>query len=290
MDLEGPRVAGDEDRLTDRLEMAADRVDIEAAAGLRLEEVHRLVAEALIGMGDQRGGLDRLGCPAPHRARRRPVEQVQQRALVEAIQTLAARVDDPGLTEDREQARRPGDRPLRAVDRRAEDRLEVVLTLGPLDRRVGRLADHRQDRALDRLGDRAIRSPCALPQGVGEVQAVEPPLAGEILRDATQDLAGDDARVAAGTHQRAVAQRRRDPLGGRVGRALALLESRPDRREHVAAGVSVGDREDVQAVDLVDVGLEVRDGGAKGLAQPGPVARPAGHQPSPAGGGMLAGS
>ena len=50
------------------------------------------------------------------------------------------------------------------------------------------------------------------------------------------------------------------------------------RREHVRAGVAVGDRVDVERVDLVDVRLEVRDGGAERGEEPRAVARAAGHQ------------
>ena len=60
--------------------------------------------------------------------------------------------------------------------------------------------------------------------------------------------------------------------------ALGLLERRAHGRVHVRAGVAVGDREDVEGVDLVDVGLEVRDGGPEGGEQAGPVTGPADHQ------------
>ena len=67
VDLERPGVAGDEDGLADRLEVVADRVDVERPARVRLEQVHRLVAESLVGVGDQRRRLRR-----PHVLGRRP--------------------------------------------------------------------------------------------------------------------------------------------------------------------------------------------------------------------------
>ena len=77
-----------------------------------------------------------------------------------------------------------------------------------------------------------------------------------------EDLAGDDARVAAGAHQRPEADRGGDALGvGWPARPVGLLERGPDRGQHVRAGVAVRDREDVEGVDLVDVRLEVRDRG-----------------------------
>ena len=114
---------------------------------------------------------------------------------------------------------------------------------------------------------------------MGEVEAVEPALAGQAVRDPGQDLARDHARVAARAHQRAEAGRLGDPLGVRVGPGpIGLLQRRPDRRQHVRAGVAVGDREHVQRVDLVDVRLEARDGAPERREEPGAVARPAGHQ------------
>ena len=65
---------------------------------------------------------------------------------------------------------------------------------------------------------------------------------------------------------------------GCAGDRLRLVERGPDRREHVRAGVAVGDRVDVQAVDLLDVGLEVGDGRPERLEEPGPVTGPAPHQ------------
>ena len=152
------------------------------------------------------------------------------------------------------------------------------LVLGRRDGRRGRLADDGQDRALDRLGDRAVRGPAPSRERMGEVEAVEPPLPAEAVGHPAEDLARDDARVAPGAHQRAEADRGGDAVGRLAGHALGLVERRTDRRQHVRARVAVGDREDVEGVDLVDVGLEVGDGGPEGLEEPGPVTGPAHHQ------------
>ena len=109
-------------------------------------------------------------------------------------------------------------------------------------------------------------------QGVGQVEPVEPALAAEPLGHAPEDLAGDDAGVAARAHQRPEADRGGDPLGRLARDRLRLVERGLDRREHVRAGVAVGDRVDVEAVDLVDVRLEVGDGGAERVEQAGAVA------------------
>ena len=94
-----------------------------------------------------------------------------------------------------------------------------------------------------------------------------------------EDLAGDDPGVAAGTHERAEAHRRGDPLRiGRPARPFRLVERGAHRGEHVRAGVAVRDGKDVERVDLVDVGLEVGDRGTEGREEPRAVTGVARHQ------------
>ena len=97
-------VAGDEDRLADRLEVGPDRVDVESAAGRGRTQVHRLVAEALVGMGDERR---RLGAARGPRADTPPGDRlahdVLERALEQPVQPLPTGVDDAGLAQDRQQ-------------------------------------------------------------------------------------------------------------------------------------------------------------------------------------------
>ena len=275
VDLEGALVAGHEDRLADRLEVVTDGVDVERSMAVGLEQEHRLVAEPLIGMGHKRRRLwpDRRTA-APHG---RAPGEVEQRPLEEPVQALAARIHHAGLAQDRQQRRRARDRPLRRGQRGTQDHLDVVVALGGLDRPGGRLPDDREDRALDRLGDCAIRGPCALRQGVCQVEPVEPALAAERLRHAPEDLAGDDAGVAAGAHERAEADGSGDPLGRLAGHVVRLVEGGLDRGEHVRARVAVGHRIDIEAVDLLDVCLEVRHRRPEGLEEAVPVARPTGH-------------
>jgi hypothetical protein len=202
---------------------------------------------------------------------------MQQRSLEQPVQALPAGIDDPGLAQDREQARRLRDGPFGGLRRRREDRLDVVVALGRLDRPGRRLADDGQDRPLDRLRHRAVGGLRPLAQRMGEIQAVEPLLASDRLRHAAEDLAGDDARVAARAHERPEADRGGDPVGGLTGDGLGLVERGPDRGEHVRPGVAVGDGIDVEAVDLVDMRLQVRDRRPERIEQPVPVASAAGH-------------
>ena len=71
----------------------------------------------------------------------------------------------------------------------------------------------------------------------------------EALGDAPEQLGQDDSGIAAGTHQGAVGD---GPAGGVQVRRLEGVELFGDRFEgqrHVGAGVAVGHRVDVEAVD-----------------------------------------
>ena len=99
---------------------------------------------------------------------------MEERALEQAVDPLPARVDDAGLAQDREQRRRPRDRLLGGLDGRGEDGLDVIRLFGGHDRGLCRFADHREDRALDRLRNRAIGRLRAAGEGMGKIEAVEP--------------------------------------------------------------------------------------------------------------------
>ena len=280
VDLERTGVAGHQHRFADRLEVIADGVDVEGAQVVGLEQEHRLVAEALVGVGDERRYPGSLAGPRSSLdgACRRSLREMEQGALEEPVEALSAGIDHAGLAQDGQQARRAGHGVLGRLDGRTEDGFDVRVALGRGHGRRGRLADHGQDRALDRLGDRAVGRPRALRQGVRQVQPVEPRLSAERLGHAPEDLAGDDARVAAGAHQRPEADRRSDTVGRLARHPIGLLERRSNRGQHVRSGVAVGDRVDVEGVDLVDVRFEVRDRGSEGLQQARTIAGPSGHQ------------
>ena len=222
-------------------------------------------------VGASLGGVVHVARPS--RLDDRAATRRLERALEQAEQALSAGVDDVRLAQDRQQRGRFRDRALRGIDRSGQHRLDVVVPLGGRDRRGGRLADDREDRALDGLGHGLVRGLRAGVERVREVEAVEPLLALEALGDPREDLARDDARVAARAHERAEARGVGHPVGvGIRPGPVRLLEGRADRREHVGAGVAVRDREDVERVDLVDVRLEAGDRGPEGREEPGAVA------------------
>ena len=290
MDLDGAGVAGDEDRFAELLQPGPDAIDVEPGLSRR-EQVHRLVPEALIGSSDEARATWRAAGRRRGLEDRLVADHVAERALEEPIEALAAGIDDAGLAQDGEHRWRPGDGPFRLLDRRGQHALHVGVALGARHGGHRRLPDDGQDGALDRLGDRGIGGLAAGRKGVREIEAVDPPTALDRLRHAPEDLAQDDPRVAARAHQGAEGDGRRDASGVTLGwrQALGLFEGGAERGDHVRAGVTVGDGEDVEGVDLVDVGPEV-DHGRRERAQQrrairGPTAHAAPGRTSRSGGG-----
>ena len=135
--------------------------------------------------------------------------------------------------------------------------------------RVGHLAEDGQHRPLGRLAHRVVGGVGGAGEGGGDEDRVDQlaGAAGQLLGGAADDLAEDHAGVAAGAHQRRPGQRL-DQLGAadlvdlEAVEAVELLHHRAHRHRHVVAGVAVGDREDVEVVDLLAALLQGGVGGA----------------------------
>ena len=91
--------------------------------------------------------------------------------------------------------------------------------------------------------------------------------AGQLLGCASDQLGEDHARVATGAEQRRAGDRGDDLVAtdlvdrvafGGVGEPVELLQDRAQREHHVVARVAIGDREDVEVVDLLAARLERR--------------------------------
>ena len=92
----------------------------------------------------------------------------------------------------------------------------------------------------------------------------------ETLGDAAQDLARNDAGVAARAHERAVRDGLGDVLDGGAGRkGLYLPHDRVEGEGHVRAGVTVRDGEDVELVDLLGPVCHDLCGGGEARADDG---------------------
>ena len=134
--------------------------------------------------------------------------------------------------------------------------------------RVRHLAEDGQHRPLGRVAHRVVGGIGGAGEGGGDQDRVDQlaGAAGQLLGGAADDLAEDHAGVAAGAHQRRPRQRL-DQLGAadlvdlEAVEAVELLHHGAHRHRHVVAGVAVGDREDVEVVDLLAAFLQVGVGG-----------------------------
>ena len=90
---------------------------------------------------------------------------------------------------------------------------------------------------------------------------------GKPLAQATQDLAGDDAGIATGAHERAMGHGLAQGGSIGIGRKRGNLAGNGLHRErHVGSRVAIGNRKDVQAVDLLLARGELRRGGCDACA------------------------
>ena len=107
------------------------------------------------------------------------------------------------------------------------------------DQRLGATQRHREGRSVD-LGETTL---------------------GRDIGETTQDLRQDHPRVPASAPQRAVGEQARQAHQVQVVAALGACDRGSHGEQHVGAGIGVGHREDIEAVDLVGMGDQVRDGG-----------------------------
>ena len=195
-------------------------------------------------------------------------------------QPVAAGVDDARLPQHRQQVGPALHGRLAGVERALEQpgQQRVLLVgaalvgqprlrhVGELGRDpVGHLPHHREDRALRRRAHGAVGAiGRARHRGTDQDRVDE--LAGardQLLGGAADELGEDHAGVAAGAQQRCAGDRVDDLLAADLveralvlGEPVELVEHRAQRQRHVVAGVAVGDREDVEVVDLLPPRLE----------------------------------
>ena len=122
---------------------------------------------------------------------------------------------------------------------------------------------------------------CGSEQGAADVGEHPAPVGGRRCGDvgeAAQNLGQDDAGVPPRALQCTASQRGGD-LDHVVRRcqSVGLRPCRTHGEQHVCSGVSVRDREHIEAVDLVGVGDEVADGGVRPVPQSGGVEPPIRH-------------
>ena len=232
----------------------------------RVEEVHDLVAEvgdAAVAAGRAGVRLDRDGGVHTTSARghRAAGDDVEARGE-QQLEPAAAGVDDPGLAQHRQQVGGAARRPSRAA---AAARSSTPLERGLAARRPPArptrrpIAHHGEDRALDRAEHRLVGGVGRAPQAGGDVGAPRPTSSGAKVSARPRRICERiTPELPAGAHERAVADGLADlaPSARAVGRAVELADHRLERERHVGAGVAVGHRVDVEAVQLVLVGAQ----------------------------------
>ena len=184
----------------------------------------------------------------------------------------AARVDDPGLLEDGELVRRARQRVLAALDQLLQQRRGLELGVAGILGLLGELTDHRQHRSLHRTPHGAVGGVARGAEGAADRGGVEEPGLAQRLGGAAQDLGEDDARVAAGAHQRRPREllREHGAVGGR--RRLEHVHDRARGLRQIRAGVAVRHGIHVQVVDAAAVRLECLE---RRLARSSPGRAPA---------------
>ena len=260
VNLEVREGTDDELAITERGEVREGGVGIEALLGLEEELVAVGVLRALPviveldgdagvsgtvrGGGGGDGGLevDLAGL----------AEGGVDEGLDEGGEAVGTGVDDAVLLEDGQEVRRAGDGLVRLDDEGLEhlgDRHLLLLAAVGARRHV---ADDGEDRALDRLADCLEGDLHAVAECRRDVRRSDGlARTDEALRHAAEDLARDDAGVAAGTHEGAVRDRLGNGLHVRVcGKRLDLTDDGAERERHVGAGVAIGHGEDVELVDV----------------------------------------
>ena len=132
---------------------------------------------------------------------------------------------------------------------------------------MGHLADDGEDRALGGLAHGAVGAVGRAGHGGADQHGVDE-VAGpgdQLLGGAADQLGEDHAGVAAGAEQRGAGHGVDDLVAADLvdvalrGQPVELVEHRAQRQGHVVARVAVGDREDVEVVDLLAPCLELRE-------------------------------
>ena len=214
--LERARIADDEKRIAEPLELALEFVGVEP---LPLDHEHGAVTvlrELLVhGFEGERDRVRRrLQDGLARDGGTHPANDLEQ--------PCPAGIDDPGLLEHREQVRCAGKRLLTARDDEGEQ-------LGPLEparlgrlRRLGHLPNHGQHRPLDRAANGAVRGVVRRAKCPRDHGLIDRVLLPEDIGEAADDLAEDHARVPARAHQRRAGQLAGDglvPVGAWTSRA-----------------------------------------------------------------------
>ena len=199
-----------------------------------------------LDLGSGAAGEREFVAERPLPARERRSERVEEDGQAEA-----SRIHHAVLLQHGQQVGRALDRGVGLLHHGGKRLFRRELLLARALGRRGAVAQHGEDGALHRLAhglERHLDGRGERRVDAGGVKL----LADAALAQAAQNLRGDDTGVAARAHERPGRDRLANfsPLGpdGQLGQ---VLDDRLQRQRHVRARVAIGNREDVEAVDLV---------------------------------------
>ena len=197
--------------------------------------------------------------PAERRVRRAGLGRQDRVALDESYhalehpdESLAAGVHDARLLQDRHQLRRAGQRALRLGEELGHELADVRGVGGGALGGGGRLPRHREDRALARVVERLVEAVRAAAQSRGDVAgrrpaSRSPSASANPMRKWASMMPG----VAAGTEHGGAGRGAGGVRKRRVAERAERVGDGTERQAEVGSGIAVGDREDVDPVDLV---------------------------------------
>ena len=168
-------------------------------------------------------------------------------------QAHAAAVHHAGLLEHRQHLRRLLQDRVAGGEQQLEQLLEGLALAAAALQILGDHADHGEDRALLGLHHGLVGGVCALADRLNPQRAVHVLVTGQAAGDAAQNLAENDAGVAARTLQRAARDGVRHICGGGIALGVHFLDGGGDGLGHVGARIAVRNREHIQGIDALAV-------------------------------------
>ncbi len=114
------------------------------------------------------------------------------------------------------------------------------------------VAQDGEDGSFDRLANGVEGDLDSAGECIINGHEIEFVMIGDSFAQAAHDLGGDDAGIAACAHEGALGDRAATLFVGCAdGKGRQVIDDHGKRQGHVGAGIAVGNREYVQAVDLI---------------------------------------
>ena len=195
-------------------------------------------------------GGDRRAAMQAHRAR--AAVHVFGDALQPVDEPARPGIDHPGLLQHRHLFRGIGQGRACPLQRAGEAALGIGhLLLRGFVQRIGERRDHAEDGALDRLRQRRARAVSATPYRPGQAGGIQHRCVACLFGQADQELRHDRAGIAARAVDGVVADPDQQFADVAAAPAQRALQHAAQGRGEVAAGIAVGHREHVDAVEFV---------------------------------------